>query len=615
MGNRNDIEKISFKDNKLNKLRVFFLALIGYGYIFLTLLCLISLVILSAYIIVENRAGALLKLLVPVLILIYVIGKSLWVRIPEPLGIQIEEYQAQELFRLINEVRAETKAGRIYRVLLTDEYNASVAQIPLLGIFGVYRNYLIIGIPLMMALSREEFKGVLAHEFGHISKSHGKFGNWVYRIRETWFRLRDEIEEGEGRGAFIFKWFFNWYIPVFSRYTFNLARLEEFEADKFSRDSVGIGTAGDALISIAVKGIYLDEEFWPMIYDKASHIVSPPENLYFEMEDFLVNKMNQGDTQKFYKRVLEYKSSEYDTHPAIEERLSAIGYNSEYTNKIYINSARELLEDSFEELCNIFSTMWRENNRESWKERYSFVVDGSKRLIELGNIIKERELTIEEQWEICYTTEAVYGDKKAMPLYLDFLEKHPNFFPANYAAGRLLLKDNNPEGIKLIEKAMDGDSEYIMEGTKLIHDYYFFKGEVEEAGKYYMKALEFSEILDMSHKERNLLEFNAEYLPHQLDADEIKELVIQLSSYSEIKEAYLVRKKVEHFPEKPLYALGIVLNYPWYSLKSKYKKFVEKIADEVVFNGETLVAYLNEDNSRLKKIMRNIPGSKIYPQK
>ena len=46
-------------------------------------------------------------------------------------------------------------------------------QLPRLGIFGWYRNYLIIGMPLMKSLTCEQFKAVLAHEFGHLAKVTG----------------------------------------------------------------------------------------------------------------------------------------------------------------------------------------------------------------------------------------------------------------------------------------------------------------------------------------------------------------------------------------------------------------------------------------------------------
>jgi hypothetical protein len=41
------------------------------------------------------------------------------------------------------------KTASIHEVLVTPEFNASIAQVPRLGVFGWHRNYLRIGLPLM----------------------------------------------------------------------------------------------------------------------------------------------------------------------------------------------------------------------------------------------------------------------------------------------------------------------------------------------------------------------------------------------------------------------------------------------------------------------------------
>lgn len=46
--------------------------------------------------------------------------------------------------------------------------------------WGMMKNYLIIGLPLMQSLSTEQLTSVLAHEFGHLSKNHARAANWIY---------------------------------------------------------------------------------------------------------------------------------------------------------------------------------------------------------------------------------------------------------------------------------------------------------------------------------------------------------------------------------------------------------------------------------------------------
>ena len=204
----------------LYKMRVLALALLGYGYI---AFMLVGLLLTSVISVVALKAlGA--KLALGLLVLMWMVLKALWVKLDAPQGRRVTQKEAPELFAMINDLRKGLKAPRFHRVLITDDFNACVVQTPRLGVFGWYRNYLVIGLPLMKTLSVEQFRAVLAHEFGHLAGGHGRVSNWIYRLRLSWHRLIDSLV-GEGRfGTFLFRRFFNWYVPYFTAYSFPLNR-------------------------------------------------------------------------------------------------------------------------------------------------------------------------------------------------------------------------------------------------------------------------------------------------------------------------------------------------------------------------------------------------------
>src|SRR5262249_21700409 len=137
------------------------------------------------------------------------------------------------------------------------DFNAAVVQAPRLGLFGWYRNYLLIGLPLVKALTVEQFKAVLAHEFGHLSKGHGGMSNWIYRQRLRWSRLIAALEAAESWGVFLFRPFLRWYAPYFNAYSYPLARANEFEADATSARLASRQAAAEALTAVNVVGSYL----------------------------------------------------------------------------------------------------------------------------------------------------------------------------------------------------------------------------------------------------------------------------------------------------------------------------------------------------------------------
>ena len=175
------------------KMRVALLACLGYAYLFFILTLLLGMLALVAAAIVLGKGSLIfLKLAIAPATVAGVIFSSLKVSLPNPQGLPLNRAEAPELFALLQEIRTALKAPPFHKVLLTDEFNASVAQRPRLGIFGWQQNFLILGLPLMQALTPEQFKAVAAHEIGHLSGNHGRFGGWIHRVRQTWVQVLEK---------------------------------------------------------------------------------------------------------------------------------------------------------------------------------------------------------------------------------------------------------------------------------------------------------------------------------------------------------------------------------------------------------------------------------------
>src|SRR5207247_1798444 len=156
-----------------------------------------------------------------------------------PAGGRVRRSDAAALFALIDRLARELHTPRLHRVLLTEDCNAALAQIPRLGPLGWYRNYLLLGLPELQARSPEELQPLLAHELGHLSRQHGRLGAWIYRIRATWMRLAMMVEVQSQWGRPLFDWFLERWWPYFNAYSFVLAREREYEADRFAASIAG----------------------------------------------------------------------------------------------------------------------------------------------------------------------------------------------------------------------------------------------------------------------------------------------------------------------------------------------------------------------------------------
>lgn len=206
------IEEVAEKQPGGYKARVLGLALLGYGYLSGILGGILGLGLVGVWLLTLGHGTGYLvskKLLIPLVALAFVVIRAMWVRIAPPEGIPLARTDYPLLFRILDNMRSRLKGPRIHAVLLTDEFNAAVSQVPRLGILGWPKNYLILGLPLMQALSPHQLKAVLAHEYGHLSGAHGKFSAWIYRIRRTWYQLMEQFDQEERWGRGIFQKFFD----------------------------------------------------------------------------------------------------------------------------------------------------------------------------------------------------------------------------------------------------------------------------------------------------------------------------------------------------------------------------------------------------------------------
>jgi Zn-dependent protease with chaperone function len=246
-------------NRRLYELKVFLLTMLGYAYfIGVILLCFVPFVVVAAMLWAAPAQIARIVLvtaklwwaLIPGLGIYFgFIGsaaRSITASVPDPKGIEIKRADAPELFDFVDRTCRSLRAKRPEKVLVTDSFNAAVATLPRFGIFG-QKVVLLLGLPVMKALSPEQFKAVLAHEIGHISGKHGSSAKWAYQMREAWGRLIDSQAENNHKFGGLYKGFVNWFFPYFTAFSFVLMRGQEVDADREAASLTGAQALGEAL--------------------------------------------------------------------------------------------------------------------------------------------------------------------------------------------------------------------------------------------------------------------------------------------------------------------------------------------------------------------------------
>ncbi|HST21180.1 MAG TPA: M48 family metallopeptidase [Blastocatellia bacterium] len=485
------LQKLASKHPGEYKARVLLLAILGYFYIFAIIAVLLTIVGFLVWVTFSRGTGNLYlwwKLGAGLIVLIGIILRAMWVSFPAPEGMTLNREDALPLFEAVDALQKQLVGPKVHEILLIEEFNACISQVPRLGMFGWYRNYLAIGLPLMQALSPEQFRAVLAHEFGHLSGAHGRFTSWIYRIRITWFQLLTQLEEREHWGSFIFTKFIEWYAPYFSAYSFVLARAQEYEADRLAGDLAGNKIAADALVKLEVGAAFLQEEFWPSIFKQADTQPEPYSDPYTKMQSQMRTAFQSDMGKKWLEFSMLNETGSEDTHPALSDRLRALGREANLPEAATENAAEHFLGAALTNLNQDLDKRWGRVINTPWRERYKYVQDSQKHLEKLEQKAQQEALTVDEAWKRAMWTEEFKSVELALPLYQDVLSLKQNHAEANFALGRLFLTQNKEEGIELIEKSFRIKGEYMVPGCQIVCQYLMNQGKEEEAFKFLERA-------------------------------------------------------------------------------------------------------------------------------
>lgn len=590
------------------------MALLGYVYIAAVLLLLLGCVALLIWGVIVGGSGGLLLLKtfgVALIALIVLVVRSMWVKLDPPQGVPLARNESPALFDAIDAVRDRVRGPRIHEVIVTEDFNAAVVQHPRFGIFGFPRNYLILGLPLMQALSPDELRAVIAHEIGHLTRSHGMFGAWIYRLRAGWAQLADALSQEQHWASFLFVPFFSWYAPRFAAYSFVQARSQEYEADRLSAAVVGNELSASALVRVRVEGDRLGQ-FWREVFRKAEVHEAPVDAPFTQLEEVFANATTEDHATKVIERALRLKTGRQDTHPELADRLAALGAAVANPGAKPLSAATAFLGPISHRLATDFDARWRDRISQWWQERHASIATARSRISELRDKVRDQSATAEEEWELASTVDALGPDQEAIAAFETVLARNPEHVGAHAALGRLLLTVGNEGGIRHYTEAFNRDSLVTLEACNHISDFLRSRGRVEEAEHYSGLALKSADDLELARDERRRVDTKDRFLPHGLDPAVAERLAADIARHGDVRKVWLVRKQVEKFPDVPLYVLGVLHNEKWWSFsKTSTAEYLVDMLSKLEYPGETYIVALYGPKRRLKSIFKAVTGSEL----
>lgn len=543
------------------KLKLAALAVLGYAVIFCLLALLVLLLGGTIYAAMLSSAFLLIlikkKLIIVLVVAIWMLFKSLFVRIRAPDGLPLKRADFPELWAEIDDLRSQLKALPVHQVVMVPDMNAAVAQTPRLGLVGPHKNTLVLGLELLMTLSPRQARAVLAHEFGHLSGAHGRFGNWIYRKRLTWARIASAFDGQAGFGAAPMNRFIHWYVPRLAGYSFALARQQEYEADAMAAQLASREDAASALVLVNVRDEITREEYWKPLLQRA--ILDPrPEPRTFTglYEHLKAARPNQALAQAKVAAAMREKTNYADTHPALRDRLQALGTWPSFGVGGEMAAERWLGARLGDVLAH-FDAAWHDNNAEAWRNRNAYANEAIAHLKDL--VARPADaLTQMEAWQVAALTEQFMPALDALPAYKAYAQSYPDDMDGTFVIGRILLMDRkDAAGVAYLEAAAQSRA-HREDACGLLSAYYRTQGE-EEAAEHWLRESEAAyDDNAEARSERSDVVASDAYRRTSLDDDLLRGLAAAIRATSiggKIKTIWIADKVLKHFPEKGVHAV------------------------------------------------------------
>ena len=276
----------------------------------------------------------------------------------EPPGPEVTADDQPELLGEVRRVADEVGEPLPAAVYITHDLNAAVTEDRRLG--RPAKRILLLGLPILELLSPAELRAVIAHEYGHYVGGDTRVGPWIWRTRATIGRTLGDLHDEESWGRRIIIKPFEWYTSLFLRLTNAVSRRQEFAADALAARVEGVEPQACALRRIHAAAPAFDDFFSGEVVPVLERGRRPPMGPGFR-RFLLANPIQEAVNRYVSEHLRDEKTDPYDSHPSLNERLSALGASTELDEVGPADEpAAALLRDRDEVERRVLATMFGE---------------------------------------------------------------------------------------------------------------------------------------------------------------------------------------------------------------------------------------------------------------
>ena len=272
-----------------------------------------------------------------------------------PAGLTISAEKLPEIFKLVEKINQHFKRPAIHRIIISTHYELDIIKTPRWALPVWSNNTLVIGLPLLLCFSPQQFECMMGRRLGQFSKNHNIITNWLYQLRASWKQYAFSYGKQKYPDSMILKWLFSTYSFLYSALSIYVVRTEELNADSYAMELFNHEDIREMMTADAVYRHYLDTNFWPAVNKTALPIVNPHRKL-----SSIIHKILQGDKLAVLTNKVFTTSPEWNSpYPSLQLRLEKIAHDTPYMpEQTDVTAASQYLGKSQSIVIDLMDKLW-----------------------------------------------------------------------------------------------------------------------------------------------------------------------------------------------------------------------------------------------------------------
>ncbi len=555
---------------------------------------------------------------------IIIIVQSLRVREIRPTGIEVPRDRAAPLFEVLDDLSSRLGCPRIERVLIDGRFGAVSNRARFGRPFARREAYVLLGYPLLCALSAEQGIACIAAIMACLHPRHDALRRWTYRVDHTWAGVARFGAASRETAGWDPMSLVSWYTPLFRAYQYAHAHQCEREADQRAAQIAGAGTLIDALVAIAIRQHRFDHVLLPAMMARVREEPVAPLYPLSGVAKAAGDPIDAEEAERALAKALAEPISPW--HPCVPLRERAallrgvpVGAADVSASALAqgpaVSAAAHFLGPWALEVDRLLDEWFMSGPGLEWRTRHSGFRQARSRLDELEPGAAEGALSGAEAAERARLLATLRSGEEAVAALKEHVAAFPEDAYGRFYLGCALLDSGDDEGFEHLDAAMRLAPDFAPQVCEVGYRHAVERQNQDAARRYQEAAQARAEAMDLAFTERHTFSPEDDLRPHGLPQERVDAVVAGLASERSVRIAYLVRKQTRNMPDMPFYVLAVVVG-PSLRMQRRDEGTLEwRLNHAAPLPGDGTVIVLRGADARMRKPIRSVPGAEIYRPK